>query len=109
AVSPTPRASRPRSSLPSPLLPCSRHLSTPRSFPTHALPISIGQRLAEDHGMLACRAVLLAEAAAALDRDAQGGEISGRNHAPGGSEEHTSELQSRVDLVCRLLLEKAKE
>src|SRR5438105_15721877 len=30
--------------------------------------------------------------------------------APGGarSEEHTSELQSRVDLVCRLLLEKKK-
>src|SRR6266536_1720871 len=25
------------------------------------------------------------------------------------SEEHTSELQSRVDLVCRLLLEKIKE
>src|SRR6266536_1423232 len=25
------------------------------------------------------------------------------------SEEHTSELQSRVDLVCRLLLEKKKE
>src|SRR5207247_6346664 len=30
-------------------------------------------------------------------------------HAAGGrSEEHTSELQSRVDLVCRLLLEKKK-
>src|SRR5438105_12260023 len=29
-------------------------------------------------------------------------ELSGR------SEEHTSELQSRVDLVCRLLLEKKK-
>src|SRR5207247_10617092 len=28
---------------------------------------------------------------------------------PGRSEEHTSELQSRVDLVCRLLLEKKKE
>src|SRR5438105_11211587 len=31
---------------------------------------------------------------------------------PGGfgrSEEHTSELQSRVDLVCRLLLEKKNE
>src|SRR5699024_12355050 len=30
---------------------------------------------------------------------------------PGGprSEEHTSELQSRFDLVCRLLLEKKKE
>src|SRR6266536_6644713 len=26
----------------------------------------------------------------------------------GRSEEHTSELQSRVDLVCRLLLEKTK-
>src|SRR6266849_8667764 len=28
--------------------------------------------------------------------------------APRRSEEHTSELQSRVDLVCRLLLEKKK-
>src|SRR5438105_12853600 len=29
--------------------------------------------------------------------------------ADGRSEEHTSELQSRVDLVCRLLLEKKKQ
>src|SRR2546421_2591732 len=29
--------------------------------------------------------------------------------APGRSEEHTSELQSRSDLVCRLLLEKKKK
>src|SRR5690606_40014281 len=29
-------------------------------------------------------------------------------HAPGRSEEHTSELQSRENLVCRLLLEKKK-
>src|SRR2546428_4796277 len=29
-------------------------------------------------------------------------------HAPERSEEHTSELQSRSDLVCRLLLEKKK-
>src|SRR2546422_5216274 len=28
---------------------------------------------------------------------------------PGRSEEHTSELQSRLHLVCRLLLEKKKE
>src|SRR6266536_6225003 len=28
---------------------------------------------------------------------------------PNRSEEHTSELQSRVDLVCRLLLEKKKK
>src|SRR5207249_8727361 len=33
-------------------------------------------------------------------------EISGRG--VGRSEEHTSELQSRFDLVCRLLLEKKK-
>src|SRR5699024_11310687 len=29
-------------------------------------------------------------------------------HSNGRSEEHTSELQSRFDLVCRLLLEKKK-
>src|SRR5690349_22133527 len=35
---------------------------------------------------------------------------AGRGEAPGGrSEEHTSELQSRRDLVCRLLLEKKKK
>src|SRR2546422_7192050 len=32
----------------------------------------------------------------------------GRQHA-GRSEEHTSELQSRLHLVCRLLLEKKKK
>src|SRR5207249_8257198 len=31
-----------------------------------------------------------------------------RNFQPFRSEEHTSELQSRFDLVCRLLLEKKK-
>src|SRR6266536_4866651 len=31
-----------------------------------------------------------------------------RSRARSRSEEHTSELQSRVDLVCRLLLEKQK-
>src|SRR5690349_22124835 len=46
----------------------------------------------------------------------QGGTDRGRGVAPGAacgqpgsrSEEHTSELQSRRDLVCRLLLEKKK-
>src|SRR5438067_10314789 len=35
----------------------------------------------------------------------------GHTHRPVGerSEEHTSELQSRFDLVCRLLLEKKKK
>src|SRR5438105_6143798 len=32
-----------------------------------------------------------------------------RLHCETRSEEHTSELQSRVDLVCRLLLEKKKK
>src|SRR5256884_4932755 len=31
------------------------------------------------------------------------------NHPQGRSEEHTSELQSRLHLVCRLLLEKKKK
>src|SRR2546422_2803166 len=33
----------------------------------------------------------------------------GRAHAGHRSEEHTSELQSRLHLVCRLLLEKKKK
>src|SRR2546429_3262003 len=36
--------------------------------------------------------------------DIQGGRVAGENR----SEEHTSELQSRLHLVCRLLLEKKK-
>src|SRR5690349_23597254 len=35
--------------------------------------------------------------------------IGGRHVAELRSEEHTSELQSRRDLVCRLLLEKKKQ
>src|SRR5699024_12199016 len=36
------------------------------------------------------------------------GVVHQHNVAPQRSEEHTSELQSRFDLVCRLLLEKKK-
>src|SRR2546421_1183126 len=35
--------------------------------------------------------------------------VDGLGHGVGRSEEHTSELQSRSDLVCRLLLEKKKK
>src|SRR5438067_10698465 len=35
--------------------------------------------------------------------------VRGVRPAAGRSEEHTSELQSRFDLVCRLLLEKKKK
>src|SRR2546426_7161991 len=37
------------------------------------------------------------------------GEVSGRTPYPRRSEEHTSELQSPCNLVCRLLLEKKKK
>src|SRR5690348_17587175 len=43
---------------------------------------------------------------AAVSRGRRGGSVSGRPRAR--SEEHTSELQSPVHLVCRLLLEKKK-
>src|SRR5205809_7627414 len=42
-----------------------------------------------------------------LDRDASGLLVFSKNHEA-RSEEHTSELQSRLHLVCRLLLEKKK-
>src|SRR5690349_23882068 len=38
-----------------------------------------------------------------------GNEAAGVVESIGRSEEHTSELQSRRDLVCRLLLEKKKQ
>src|SRR2546430_17407335 len=36
------------------------------------------------------------------------GQVLRRSHQPERSEEHTSELQSQSNLVCRLLLEKKK-
>src|SRR3712207_9025298 len=41
-------------------------------------------------------------------RGQRGTRKGGRRHAGARSEEHTSELQSRQYLVCRLLLEKKK-
>src|SRR5438876_11996342 len=53
------------------------------------------------------------EAGAPIIRTAAGKRIGGRRWRPssgrGRSEEHTSELQSPVHLVCRLLLEKKKK
>src|SRR5690349_23972136 len=40
------------------------------------------------------------------DRSGRLARFEGSQHATHRSEEHTSELQSRRDLVCRLLLEK---
>src|SRR5438105_6784389 len=49
---------------------------------------------------------LLGQADIAVERLAAADDVEGHLVHPGRSEEHTSELQSRVDLVCRLLLEK---
>src|SRR5256886_8073279 len=43
-----------------------------------------------------------------LSRDPLRGRIEGDVHPPARSEEHTSELQSQSNIVCRLLLEKKK-
>src|SRR2546430_11674785 len=40
--------------------------------------------------------------------DRPGGRLQGPGRRPPRSEEHTSELQSQSNLVCRLLLEKKK-
>src|SRR2546422_3694378 len=42
-------------------------------------------------------------------REAGAGGVDGAPFDAEGSEEHTSELQSRLHLVCRLLLEKKKK
>src|SRR5207247_5670543 len=46
---------------------------------------------------------------AAVEDDQHLVAVRSRPRARQRSEEHTSELQSRVDLVCRLLLEKKKQ
>src|SRR3712207_8297857 len=48
------------------------------------------------------------QAAQTLERDGKGGERVSVIDSTSRSEEHTSELQSRQYLVCRLLLEKKK-
>src|SRR2546429_2154856 len=55
------------------------------------------------------RAVAVVTAAASrFDRGARRGPGTDRRRGDSRSEEHTSELQSRLHLVCRLLLEKKK-
>src|SRR5438477_9788852 len=57
------------------------------------------------------RSLALDEASQPLGHDvgAAGARASPRARAGDRSEEHTSELQSHVNLVCRLLLEKKKK
>src|SRR5699024_11305573 len=99
--------------------PASSHTSTPSLH--DALPIyrSMADAHGEEIGFVdgECAGLLLALAHQL--RELQGYDVRGRfpcgnRDTPGRqfiilrSEEHTSELQSRFDLVCRLLLEKKK-
>src|SRR3712207_8523555 len=70
-----------------------------------ALPISPSRHPAGGRPPRAAAAVRAAAAGAAVRRPAQG---AGARRPTQRSEEHTSELQSRQYLVCRLLLEKKK-
>src|SRR5207253_10134679 len=106
-------------SLPIPPLFCLSYSSDPRdlhSFPTRALPISRASaeppraRVRQDvhaelfrHGVPRRRLAPSAHPEARAVRAASGVDRVSR------SEEHTSELQSRGHLVCRLLLEKKNE
>src|SRR5699024_12621696 len=66
-----------------------------------ALPISSNDKLTTTQKET-CAVISMRDAAALMAREKQ---IS---YEDARSEEHTSELQSRFDLVCRLLLEKKK-
>src|SRR5205809_2141646 len=68
-------------------------------------------RISTDRSHLTLQALQSRPAAcavAALHAPGSGGRRASE-HADGRSEEHTSELQSRLHLVCRLLLEKKKK
>src|SRR5260221_2930294 len=54
------------------------------------------------------RSLMLVAAILAQDRIGLEHRVDPARSGPGRSEEHTSELQSHSDLVCRLLLEKKK-
>src|SRR5438132_10423505 len=101
----------PRRSAGSPLFPYttlfrSRHRGE-REFPRLARRARVARRLREE---LAVTPPLTPSGLYRLEqlRNAQGGEAAGSLAPSTRSEEHTSELQSHSDLVCRLLLEKKK-
>src|SRR2546422_3132237 len=69
--------------------------------------LKAAEQLAEHEGVSA--EVLDLRSLRPLDEAAIVGSVARTNRAVVRSEEHTSELQSRLHLVCRLLLEKKKK
>src|SRR3712207_8194338 len=87
----------------------------PRStlFPYTTLFRSPELRGPSGHGVVGARgghagALVPVQRLRLVGREQLGARVQGRPDAQGRSEEHTSELQSRQYLVCRLLLEKKK-
>src|SRR3712207_7072303 len=80
----------------------------PRStlFPYTTLFRSLGRQAAADRRARGCRAV---DEPRGDDREGRARSARRARRRPRRSEEHTSELQSRQYLVCRLLLEKKKK
>src|SRR5256885_8207895 len=76
-----------------------------------ALPISADKKAGDDQKETTCRHLCAQEdGTGTASMGHQAGEPEGRRQPKDQrSEEHTSELQSPCNLVCRLLLEKKKE
>src|SRR2546430_7587493 len=83
----------------------------PRStlFPYTTLFRSLRAPTAADSGGLRDRAVAARRRRGPADAGRAGAGVTARERGGRRSEEHTSELQSQSNLVCRLLLEKKKK
>src|SRR2546428_2823724 len=113
---PRARAGAPHGSLHGWLLAREQARRQPRAGATLRLPRLRGGRSADPPRAMGARgAHASARARRALGTDRRRGRVAPERkreppaHPSHRSEEHTSELQSRSDLVCRLLLEKKKE
>src|SRR5256885_7205261 len=71
-----------------------------------ALPISVDDLCRGCRAGAATQPVLVDVVVLEVEAQARNGRVSGRRVGAERSEEHTSELQSPCNLVCRLLLEK---
>src|SRR5699024_12077352 len=89
-----------------PLLPLTFHFSFPATATTEIYTLSLHDALPIFRTWLGAESVLVYGSSG---RNGYTGTYRVYRHFDCRSEEHTSELQSRFDLVCRLLLEKKKK